>query len=47
MLIKVHLHGVFKDKMPDGHKRPKTFYVNRIKDVFDCPASAPMAQIRG
>ncbi|MFX4087984.1 hypothetical protein ACKU27_23115 [Sphingobium yanoikuyae] len=35
MLVKVHLHGVFKDKMPDGHKRAKTFYVNRIKDVFD------------
>ncbi|GFM27165.1 phage tail protein [Novosphingobium sp. PY1] len=35
MQIKVQLHGAFKDRMPKGHKKPKTFYVNRIKDVFD------------
>ena len=35
MLITVQLHGAYKDKMPKGHKRPKTFYVSRIKDVFD------------
>jgi predicted phage tail protein len=35
MLVTVHLHGAYKEKMPKGHKRPKTFYVSRIKDIFD------------
>ncbi|OJY60923.1 MAG: hypothetical protein BGP16_00860 [Sphingobium sp. 66-54] len=33
MFVKLHLHGVFKEKMPKGHKRPHTIYAQSVREV--------------